>query len=74
MSKISQFKIRKPKNSKTSQNVLFEKSTKICLKKNSLGFTMKWNSKSSLKINPHQSTRENQLPKKKKKTPNKEKS
>ncbi len=60
MSKISQFKIRKPKNSKTSQNVLFEKPTKICQKKNSLGFTMKWNSKKAhsklTHINQHEKT------------------
>jgi hypothetical protein len=74
MSKISQFKIRKPKNSKTSQNVLFEKPTKICQKKNSLGFTMKWNSKKAhsklTHINQHEKTN---CQKKKKKHPTKKK-
>lgn len=74
MSKISQFKIRKPKNSKTSQNVLLKNPQNSIRKNVSLGFTMKWNPKSSHKINPHQSIMRKPIAiKKEKKRTNKKK-
>jgi len=73
MSKISQFKIRKPKNSKTSQNVLLKNPQNSIRKNVSLGFTMKWNPRSSHKINPHQSIMRKPIAKKKEKEKNQQK-
>jgi len=67
-------KIRKPKSSKTSQNVLLKNPQNSIRKNVSLGFTMKWNPKSSHKINPHQSIMRKPIAiKKEKKRTNKKK-